>query len=154
MGGAAKAEKPRLVPIGALGKIAHFRKARPFQPRSDIRPQCEQALVRRRRGLETAGAERVLFQEMGLEIRAHLIAGLGNTGTYGAAYGVPFGAKVEHGLQDRLADARQRAFPPGMGCANDPRLRVGEQDWRAIRAQDRKPDGGQGRRQAVGGQAQ
>src|SRR5579862_4153823 len=136
VGGAAEAEKPLGVGIGAKPDILDVADARPGQPGADIAGKVEHGMAVACGRREEAVAGRVLGVEAGDEIGADLVIGLPDHRSDDGADMAALGAEPLHGVDRGLDDTRKRAAPPGMGGADDVGLWVGEEDRPAIGGAD------------------
>src|SRR5580704_17570473 len=133
VGGAAEAEKPLRIGVGAKPDILDVANARPGQPRADIAGKVEHGMAVAGRRREEAVAGGVFCVKAGHEIGADLVMGLPDHRPDRSADLATLGAKPLHGFDRGLDDARKRAAPAGMGGADDAGAWVGEQDRPAIR---------------------
>src|ERR1700688_2012519 len=106
VGGAAEAEEPLRIGIGAKPDILDVADARPGQPRADIAGEIEHgvAVARGRREETVAGG--VFGVEAGKKIGADLVIGLPDHRSDHGADLPAFGAEPLHGIDRGLDDAR------------------------------------------------
>src|SRR5580700_5241568 len=136
VGGAAEAEKPLRIGIGAKPDILDVADARPGQPRADIAGKVEHGMTVAGGRREEAVAGGVLGVKAGNEIGADLVIGLPDHRSDRSADLAALGAQPLHGIDRGLDDPRKRAAPAGMGGADDAGPRLGEEDRSAIRGAD------------------
>src|SRR3984957_1908932 len=133
VGGAAEAEKPLRIGIGAKPNILDVADARPGQPRADIAGKVEPGMAVARRRREEAVARGGFGVKAGNEIAADLVIGLPDPRSDRSGVWAALGAEPFHGIDRGLDDARERAAPAGMGGADDVGSWLGEEDRPAIR---------------------
>src|SRR5580692_6700719 len=134
VGGAAEAEKPLRVRIGAKPDVLDLADARPGQPRADIAGKVEHGMAVACRRCEEAVARGVFGVKAGNKIGADLVIGLPDHRSDRSADLAAHGAEPFHGIDRGFDHARERAAPTGMGGADDASPWLGEEDRPAIRS--------------------
>src|SRR5882724_1305223 len=142
MHGAAVAVEA-LVGIGIDAEIVDHQDAGVFEPHPDEAGEIEHGVSFARGGKEEHRVVGVLLDEAFDELRADLVARLADQGTDGGHDAASLSAELFHGVDGRLQDPGQRAFPAGMRRADHPRVRIDKQYRSAVGRgdADRKPLG-------------
>src|SRR6185437_5329457 len=132
MGGAAVAEKPRRIRVGAGIEVFDMRQAGAPQPRRDVAREVEQGVPGTGRGREEWTGLAILGGKAFDQIGPDLIVGLTD---HRSQRNPDFFARCPeplHGGDRGFDNAGERAAPARMGGADDARLRLGKQNGTAI----------------------
>src|SRR5262249_25114712 len=143
MGGAAVAEEPRRIGIGAVPEVLDPADAGRGEAGGDIAGKIEQGVLRPRRGAEEPFVRAVLGLEAGNEFGPDLIVGLADGRPERDHNARALGSAALHGGDRRFEDAGGGPAPAGMGDGDDAGGFVGEQPG--------APGGGGGGRGGGGG---
>ncbi len=128
---AAVAEKA-LVGIGVRADIVDHQHARVFEPHPDETGEIEHRVTLARRRKEEQRIFRIGLHESFDEFVADFVRALADQRPDRGDDAAAFGAELFHCIDGGFHDARQGAFPSGMGGADHARARIGQQDRSAI----------------------